>query len=505
MKKKKIYSAILLTALSATFAITPCAAQQRHLYNGQIAVLPSELRQGGDSLYLRMELEIPSEQLQVSSKRSLTLIPVLEGSNGRMTFPAVQINGKNRHRAYLRDLSLQSKGEADENSPYAVIRAGKPSTLHYSQEVPYEDWMKDARLYMIEDLCGCGWNSKSSTRSSLFDQVTLERIEEYALQPKLTYIRPTAEPVKRRNETKNVFLNFKVGSIVIFKTLNNNAFELGSIEKSLQELMNDKNVKMQSVRFEGYASPEGTTASNLRLSELRAESMKNYLISAMGLKGITLYAEGKGEDWNRLKELLNSSAIKDKEQLLQVMEECGVTDACKRKLQTAGGGSPYRQMLADLYPQLRRTVCSIDYTVRGFNAEEAKEVITTSPQLLDLNEMYMVANMYPEGSAEFNEVFEIAVRMFPEDVTANLNAAASALARKDVVSAEKYLSKVKVKMRIPEYDNSMGVLMMLKGDYDKAEQYLDAARAAGLEAATVNLEELAHKRENVAAIQKQNR
>lgn len=501
--KRKIYSALLLGALSATFAVLPCSAQKRHLYNGQIVVLPTELRQGGDSLYLRMELEIPSEQLQISSKRSLTLIPILEGSHGRMTFPKVQINGKNRHKAYLRSHALQSKSKSENNFPYAVVRVGKPSTIHYSHEVPFQEWMKDARLDMVEDLCGCGWNSKSSSRSNLFNQVALERVEEYVVQPKLAYIRPVAEPVKRRNETKNVFLDFKVGSNVIFKSLNNNAFELGSIEKSFQELMNNKNVQIQVVRFEGYASPEGTTASNLRLSKSRAESMKNYLISVLGLKGITLQAEGKGEDWNGLKELLNSSAIKNKEQLLQIIDQCGITDACKKKMQAVGNGSPYRQMLAELYPQLRRTICSIDYTVRGFNTEEAKKIITTSPQLLDLNEMYLVANEYPEGSMEFNEVFEVAVRMFPEDVTANLNAAASALSRKDIVSAEKYLSKIEVKMRIPEFDNSMGVLMLLKGEYDKAKQYFDAARTAGLKAAVTNMEELARKQENDAAIQKQ--
>ena len=54
------------------------------------------------------------------------------------------------------------------------------------------------------------------------------------------------------------------------------------------------------------------------------------------------------------------------------------------------------------------------------------------PQNLSLNEMYLVANTYSNGSREFINVFETAVRLFPEDDVAKLNAAIAALSRGDV-------------------------------------------------------------------------
>lgn len=499
---RKLYLPILASLL-ATFVSLPCQAQnKRILYNGQISVLPSELRQEGDSLYLRMEFEVPVERLDISSKRSLTLIPVLEGASGRMTFPAVQVNGKNRHRAYLRSQALQKNSGIDEEL-YAVVRFDNRSVVRYNYETPYQDWMKDARLDIIEDLCGCGGMSKSSVRSQMFENVTLEKIDVYVPQPKLSYIRPEAEEVKKRNEMKDVYLDFKVGSAVIFREMNNNAAELESIEKTIREIRTDKNVQIQGVRFKGYASPEGSVASNQRLSDQRSQSMMNYLLPRLALHDTAVRSEGGGEDWVSLKSLLQASNITGKEQLLDIIDQCGTTDACEMKMKTIAGGVPYRQMAAEIYPKLRRTVCSVDYTVRGFTAEEAREIIKVRPQQLDLNEMYMVAGGYEQGSPEFNEVFEIAVRMFPEDVNANLNAAASALSRKDLISAEKYLSNVRIRSRIPEYDNSMGVLSLLKGEYDKAEQYFEAARQAGVEVASANLEEVAKKRENEAAILKQ--
>lgn len=501
---KRLYLPIL-AALSATLTSLPCDAQgQRTLYNGQISVLPSELSQKGDSLYIKMEFDVPVKDLDISSRRSLTLIPVLEGVNGRMTLPAVQVNGRNRHKVYLRNRSLAKNNGADEEL-YAVVRTDNRSVIHYNYEVPYQEWMKDARLDIIEDLCGCAGTNESSIRNRMFDNVKLENIDLYIPEPQLSYIRPQAEAVKKRNEIKDVYLDFQIGSAVIYRMLNNNASELESIETMLLEMRADKNIQVKGIRFKGYASPDGSVASNLRLSDLRARSMMNYLLPKLAQQDISIKAEGGGEDWTSLKKLLETSDIKDKDQLLDIINQCGTTDACEQKMKTIANGVPYRQMATMIYPKLRRTVCSVDYTVRGFTAEEAREIIKTRPQQLDLNEMYMVAGGYEQGSPEFNEVFEIAVRMFPEDTNANLNAAASALARRDTVSAEKYLSNVRVRSRIPEYDNSMGVLCLLKGEYDKAEQYFEAARQAGIEVATANLEELAKKRENEAAILKQKR
>lgn len=53
----------------------------------------------------------------------------------------------------------------------------------------------------------------------------------------------------------------------------------------------------------------------------------------------------------------------------------------------------------------------------------------------------MVAQTYEPGSKEFNEVMVIAVRMFPNDPTANLNAACTRLNAGDAESAKPYLDK----------------------------------------------------------------
>ena len=227
--------------------------------------------------------------------------------------------------------------------------------------------------------------------------------------------------------------------------------------------------------------------------------MMNYLISQVNLQGISTKAIGNGEDWGGLEKLLSGSSVQGKEKLLDIIHTCGNSDACEQKMRSINGGAPYRQMLAEIYPQLRRTVCSVDYTVRDFTVEEGREIIKKHPQQLSLNEMYMVANSYPAGSEEFNEIFETAVRMFPGDDVANLNAANSAIERRDLISARKYLERVN--SASGEAENCQGAIYLLEDDYDNAEKHFRKAQAAGIASATINLEELDKKRSNALLIE----
>lgn len=491
MNKKYIYVAVLLSAIT----ILPGQAQEKKIFNKQIAVLAQELRQEGDSLYLSIELDW--DQLTLKSHRSLTLVPVLTNESNYVDFPSIIINGRNRHKAYMRQQSL-NKIYLDE-MPYAVAKGNRANHISYTQQIPFEGWMENAHCELIEDLCGCAGKNESSIRNRIFNEVDMEVSEVYQVQPQLAYVQPQAEEIKKRSEMKEVFLDFKVGSFTILPELNQNYSELHKVGVMLQEIKNDKNIAVQSIKFRGYASPEGSMASNQTLSLKRADAMRSYLMDKYSLNYQSI-AEGNGEDWEGLKELLSNSNIPSKEKLTDIIEVCGTSDACEQKLKTIGGGVPYNRMLKEIYPLLRRTICSVDYTVRGFSVEEGREIIKKNPQQLSLNEMYLVANSYKKGSEEYNEVFETAVRMFPEDDVANLNAATSAINRNDLVLAQKYLDRIK--NQNGEFANSQGVLYLLKGDYDNAEIYLNKAISAGIEAAYHNLGELNIKQENNALWEK---
>ena len=146
----------------------------------------------------------------------------------------------------------------------------------------------------------------------------------------------------------------------------------------------------------------------------------------------------------------------------------------------------YATLLADCYPGLRRTDYRIDYVIRKFNVDEAKALVTTAPQRLSLDELFAVAQTYQPGSEEFKQVFDVAVRMFPDSEAANLNAACVLLEQERAEEALAYLEKVKTEL--PEAENARGVAYLLLKDYDRAEQHLDRAARQGLAEAVHNLQ-----------------
>ena len=146
-------------------------------------------------------------------------------------------------------------------------------------------------------------------------------------------------------------------------------------------------------------------------------------------------------------------------------------------------------IMKDIYPRLRHSDYTVSYTVRPFSVEEAKQILRTRPQQLSLLEMYLVAQTMEAGSPEFNEVFDIAVRMFPADPTANLNAACADLQKGDMASAEKRLEKAG---NSAEALNARGALAVLKKDYQSARRLFLEAAAAGSEDAKANAERIAN-------------
>jgi len=188
--------------------------------------------------------------------------------------------------------------------------------------------------------------------------------------------------------------------------------------------------------------------------------------------------------------------------VLDIIRNIPIEKGRETKLMQLHGGTPYRYLLKYIFPSLRVAICKVNYEVRDFSVEEAKEIIKTRPQNLSLNEMFLVANTYPTGSQEFIDVFETAVRMYPQSEIANINAATAALSRNDLVSAERYLGMVNSNKNLPEYNNAMGILMLMKGDYELSKKYLKVAEQSGLDAARGNLEELVRKKANAAEMRK---
>jgi outer membrane protein OmpA-like peptidoglycan-associated protein len=494
MKKRYTTGIVILAGLLLMAIFDGNAQTEAVIFNEQIPVKIQRLRQMEDSVRLVMDIDLT--KVKINTGRSLVLTPVLISPQGReVKMKNILLNGRQRHKAFLREVAFNGWEREVKEAHYNVIPLTKANrkVYRYTQSVGFENWMREAKMNIETDLCGCAGYTEQIASEKVANRIVLEGAKEYRTFPYMAYIYPEMEQIKARSESSDVFLDFPVARTEINPAFGNNPRELAKIEQLVNGIRTDKNLTVTRVIITGYASPEGDVNFNNQLSRGRAEALRNYLSMRAGIPGHLSQVGFGGEDWEGLARLVQNSYIEPKGTILSIINYNNNPTERKNRLKALNGGHVYQQLLHTLYPQLRRVVAKIEYNAKNFNVEEAKQVIKTHPKQLSLNEMFLVANTYPEGSKEFMEVLEIAVKIFPDDPVANLNAAASALLAKDLSRAERYLQKAE--KSAPEYYNNLGVLSMLQGNTARAKNLFQHASEADIDAAIKNLEEL-RKKEN---------
>ena len=427
----KLYAVISpLCILFAQSALTVQAQKiddsQLRLAGGKILIDSVLTQKKSDSLKVAFRLHLDS--LQLKSEQQLVFTPLIAGEDTIALNPII-INGKNQSIRYLRKSSKQK------NSQALVVRRRNDTEQQvlFSQTLPYRKWMKAFNLSMTEDLCGCG---------NLQDQDTTQ-MANIQPTPRISrdhYVKPKAEAIKVRAEKGEAYLSFKLNKSDILADFRENATELRKITSTIDLVKNDKDVSITNIDIHGYASPDGPYDNNVRLANNRAAALRNYVCNLYTIDKKLFTYHATPEDWEGFKKKVEASNLADKSAILAVANSSLAPDAKDLKIKKLYPAS-YRYIMSEIYPRLRHSDYTVTYTVRPFDIEEAKVILKTKPQQLSLQEMYLVAQTYEPGSPEFNEVFDIAVRLFPDDETANLNAACTDLQKGDLVTAEKHLAK----------------------------------------------------------------
>ena len=477
----------ILFAMSLTMATTMLAQE---LAGSQIQINNKAVSLSADAqLLVGMDVTVPAD-LEISSSSMLTLTPILveKGENGaNQTLPAIYVYGRNRQLLAER----ANKIPAD---AFEVVRRdnGTAQTVHYTARVPYEKWMNGADLKMMGTISGCANCLKDEDLAQVYPVL----LEPYKVQPLIAFVKPEAE-IKQRAEKGNAYLDFPVNQTKIYPEYRRNPMELAEINRTINVVKENTDTKITGISLHGYASPEGSYANNTRLAKGRSEALKTYIMKEYGLSADMFTVQSTPEDWAGLRAYVEKNNVANKAKVLEIIDsQMDNLDAKENKIK-ALDGAMYQALLRDCYPALRHTDYVVHYTVRAYSVEEAKALLKSRPQLLSLEEMYLVAQTYQEGSDEFNEVFDIAVRMYPEDSTANINAAAMELKRGNTEQAVRYLQRSSQTNATAQ--NNQGVYHMLTGDLDKAEACFKKAKELGSAQADGNLEEVRKKREDNAA------
>ncbi len=458
--------------MSALLA-APCALQAQtdspRLADNSIVVENKKVEQTGHNLVV--DLTFNMDSLHLRSNQRLVFTPIVRSTGGQeRTMPQIIVNGRKQ------DISYKRYAHKDYPDDAQVVRRknGTAQSYEYNAIVPYEEWMKNADVVIAEDLCGCG-NVEEQ------DQTVIQRLRT----PYMAYLRPKAEARKARTEEGRAFIDFPVDKTTLYPDYRNNPRELDKIVNTINLVKEDKNVSITGIEIHGYASPEAPYNYNARLAEGRAKTLTDHVRRLVNLEDRLFKVTSTPEDWDGLREAVLSSNLEHKQEILDIIDDNKLTPDTRERKIKSNYPKEYRFMLDTYYPALRHSDYVVSYTVRPFSVEEAKEILRTKPKQLSLEEMYLVAQTYEPGSDEFNEVFQTAVHLYPEDETANLNAACAEIERGDYKAASRYLAKAG---NSPYAAHARGVMAMKQGNDDEARRQFTIAAQGGVKEAQQNLD-----------------
>ena len=285
--------------------------------------------------------------------------------------------------------------------------------------------------------------------------------------PWLPFLLPDAEQTKVRSIKGRAFLDFPVNETAIYPQYRRNPEELERMRATIDHALFDKSFQVLRVTLHGYASPESPYSNNTRLALGRTQSLKEYVCQHFQLCDSIVDTDYTPEDWDNLRAFIESRGnsrrvkgdiwyehetvvetpampdyvLKHREELLAVIDSPMEPDEKEARLKYVGGGQPYRWLLQHVYPGLRHTDYVIEYVVKHYEVKDARRLIYTHPEALSVEEMYQVAKSYEEGTDGWLDALMAAAQHYPDDATANLNAASACVRTQRLTDAKRFLTK----------------------------------------------------------------
>lgn len=431
----------------------------------------------GDFMVVDMNFNL--SKLNVHSKRAVLLTPRIVAAGDTLNLPSIGVYGRQRYYYYLRN--EQKTLSPDEQSSFKGKE--RPDTMCYHTVVPYREWMNGAGIEYSRSLYGCCHTLILTESDSLGRYFELN-----PAIPAIVYIHPSAKTEKLDSLKGAAFVDFPVDQTIIYPEYRNNVRELGKIESTIDTVRNDKDVTITKVWLKGFASPESPYSHNRDLAKGRTAALKKHITRLYNFSDDIVETDYEPEDWEGLRRYVEQSNLEHRSEILAMIDEALDPDVKEAKIKRTYPDE-YKFLLQNCYPALRHTNYRIDYTIRRFtDIDDLRRVMKENPRYLDLNEFYLLSQACEPGSDEFNDVFETAVKMYPNDPVANLNAANAAMQRKDYMLAARYMEKVG---NSPQAIYTRGALAFLLTDYQGAEALMQQAAEAGIAEAKDVLNEIA--------------
>ena len=241
--------------------------------------------------------------------------------------------------------------------------------------------------------------------------------------------------------------------------------EIKEFQDFLAKIEKDERRKVAGTDIVAYASPDGPTTLNSKLSDKRGETAKQAFdkVTTKVPVDAPVNVQTIAEDWEGFQQLVAASNIQDKELILRVLSM--YNDPMVREREIRNMSMVFKTLADKILPELRRArmIANVDYT--NYTDEELKELASTNVEIMDVEALLYTASLVKEYDTKAM-LYKKAGDKFKCDRGYN-NLAAVALANDKLGDAKAALAKVSDRTSAFYYNNA-GVVALRDKDYKTA-------------------------------------
>lgn len=486
---KKIQTASLICALlTAGLAFSSCESLKKMVANhptmAKYVATPNPLEMQGDKI--KVEIKGNYQPKYFAKKAVVVLQPALNYEGGSVLMKPVVLRGE------------KTKGQG------TLIGSANGGSFTYNDEIDYMEGMDQSRLvlnpvaYMEKKAKNMQVTNEAEasqvagnvrlgeTPVAQGTMITSTRIDNMGAALATEEHGYETETVIPHDAT--IFFLVDMANLNWNLPLNKKAETKAGI-KALDSLFKT-GMQIKQVQINAWASPEGEESRNQNLSDNRVKTGEKYFkdaynkilnqraralkVKANSLKqDLDIQTKSMGEDWDGFIADLRASSIADKNTIINVISSH--TDKATREQEIRNMTVIYKEIEDEILPSLRRSEIHVDFLEPKRPDEQIAEYALTAPDSLKLNELLYGATLN-EDPAQQLTIYRSAIRIYPDDFRAYVNAAALLLKEGNTDEAQSMLETANgMQPNNAHILNNMGAVALAKGDYTNAKSLFESA------------------------------
>jgi len=387
----------------------------------------------------------------------MTLTPTLQGGGNELAFDTYKVQGEN----------------VKENNRVIKVDGG---SFSYASKVAYKPDFQLSEL-MLRASAAKGAKSLDFDPYKLADGIitTCLLVEKNG---KATYM--PDKYVRIIPDSYEADIKYLIQQSDV-RTTEAKKLEITEFTDAVKAAAENERINFTGTEFSAYASPDGPTELNEKLSNSREKTgldffTKNFNAAKVEdvMKSDLLKTVATPEDWDGFKKLMEESTIRDKELILRVLSMYSDPEVREREIKNISAA--FEEIKETILPQLRRSKMLVNVEIVGLSDSEINAQFDSDPSKLKLEEILYAGTLTQDANRKLS-IYQAAARYYPNDCRTKNNFGVALLNLGRTDEAKTALNEAKSIEDNATVKNNLAVVALREGNLAVAEELLNAAGA----------------------------